>query len=130
MSIFLGTFIVLVFLREQIVNGAPANTLYLPPTVQNQPLVEVVNEDDPNNEGFDENEHPEDNNLPRQEALPAQQAANENIGRDMDRLVDDMTWYRLLGLDGSFVFIEHVFWVISLNIVFTVVFCKFLTFTI
>lgn len=71
-------------------------------------------------EGFDENEQPEENN---QDAPAAPAANNDNIGRDM---LDDMTWHRLLGLDGSFVFIEHVFWVISLNIVFTVVFSKFI----
>jgi hypothetical protein len=36
-----------------------------------------------------------------------------------------MTWQRLLGLDGSFAFIENVFWVISLNFGFHVIFCKF-----
>lgn len=47
---------------------------------------------------------------------------NEDNWRDWDRLGDELTWQRLLGLDGSFVFLEHVFWVISLNTLFTVLF--------
>lgn len=39
---------------------------------------------------------------------------------DWDR--DELTWERLLGLDGSMVFLEHVFWVISLNTVCILVF--------
>lgn len=35
---------------------------------------------------------------------------------------DELTWERLLGLDGSMVFLEHVFWVISLNTVCILVF--------
>ncbi|KAK0425486.1 hypothetical protein QR680_009232 [Steinernema hermaphroditum] len=41
---------------------------------------------------------------------------------DWDRVADDLTWQRLLGLDGSFLFLEHVFWVVALNTLFTVVF--------
>lgn len=33
-----------------------------------------------------------------------------------------MTWERLLGLDGSLVFLEHVFWVVSMNALFILVF--------
>ncbi|CAH2039826.1 unnamed protein product, partial [Iphiclides podalirius] len=36
--------------------------------------------------------------------------------------VEELTWGRLLGLDGSMVFLEHVFWVVSLNTLFIVVF--------
>lgn len=35
---------------------------------------------------------------------------------------EELTWARLLGLDGSMVFLEHVFWVVSLNTLFIVVF--------
>ncbi|CAF0848217.1 unnamed protein product [Didymodactylos carnosus] len=34
----------------------------------------------------------------------------------------DLTWERLLGLDGSLQFLEHVFWVVSLNTLFILVF--------
>ncbi|KAL0270601.1 UNVERIFIED_CONTAM: hypothetical protein PYX00_007956 [Menopon gallinae] len=37
---------------------------------------------------------------------------------EWDRAVDELTWERLLGLDGSLVFLEHVFWVMSLNALF------------
>ncbi|KAF6031361.1 MARCH6 [Bugula neritina] len=39
-----------------------------------------------------------------------------------ERAPEELTWERLLGLDGSLVFLEHVFWVISLNTLFVLVF--------
>ncbi|EDW69758.1 E3 ubiquitin-protein ligase MARCHF6 [Drosophila virilis] len=46
---------------------------------------------------------------------------------DWDRAAEDLTWERLLGLDGSLVFLEHVFWIISLNtmFIFTFAFCPY-----
>lgn len=46
---------------------------------------------------------------------------------DWDRAADDLTWERLLGLDGSLVFLEHVFWIVLLNImlIFTFAFCPY-----
>ncbi|MPC16067.1 E3 ubiquitin-protein ligase MARCH6 [Portunus trituberculatus] len=41
---------------------------------------------------------------------------------EWDRGADELTWERLLGLDGSLVFLEHVFWVVSLNTLFILVF--------
>ena len=38
------------------------------------------------------------------------------------RAAEELTWERLLGLDGSLVFLEHVFWVVSLNTLFILVF--------
>lgn len=35
---------------------------------------------------------------------------------------EELTWERLLGLDGSLVFLEHVFWVVSLNTLFIIAF--------
>ena len=64
-------------------------------------------------------------------------AANNNDGNpaanddgqwnpmEWDRAADELTWERLLGLDGSLVFLEHVFWVVSLNTLFIVVFGEF-----
>lgn len=40
---------------------------------------------------------------------------------EWDRPAEELTWERLLGLDGSLVFLEHVFWVISLNTLFIMV---------
>ncbi|XP_034940131.1 E3 ubiquitin-protein ligase MARCHF6 [Chelonus insularis] len=41
---------------------------------------------------------------------------------EWDRPAEELTWERLLGLDGSLLFVEHVFWVISLNTVFILLF--------
>ena len=45
---------------------------------------------------------------------------NWNI--EWDRAAEELTWERLLGLDGSLVFLEHVFWVVSLNTLFILLF--------
>eukprot|EP00118_Oscarella_pearsei_P007487 m.36948 g.36948 ORF g.36948 m.36948 type:complete len:939 (+) comp32308_c0_seq5:103-2919(+) len=44
---------------------------------------------------------------------------------DFDRAADELTWDRMLGLDGSLAFLEHVFWVISLNTTFILLFAFF-----
>ncbi|KAJ9583528.1 hypothetical protein L9F63_022146, partial [Diploptera punctata] len=41
---------------------------------------------------------------------------------EWDRAAEELTWERLLGLDGSLMFLEHVFWVVSLNTLFILVF--------
>lgn len=43
-------------------------------------------------------------------------------GMEWDRAADELTWERLLGLDGSLVFLEHVFWAVSLNALFILLF--------
>lgn len=47
---------------------------------------------------------------------------------EWDRAAEELTWERLLGLDGSMVFLEHVFWVVSLNTIFIFIFafCPFM----
>lgn len=60
------------------------------------------------------------------EDRPAQEVPQpEDNWRDLDRLGDELTWQRLLGLDGSLVFLERVVWVISLDTLFTIVFGEF-----
>ncbi|KAI1304638.1 E3 ubiquitin-protein ligase MARCHF6 [Halotydeus destructor] len=54
-------------------------------------------------------------------ALVAQDDINWNP-LEWDRGADELTWERILGLDGSLVFLEHVFWVISLNTLFIIIF--------
>lgn len=46
---------------------------------------------------------------------------------EWDRAAEELTWERLLGLDGSMVFLEHVFWVVSINTIFIFIFafCPF-----
>uniref|UniRef100_T1PIL8 E3 ubiquitin-protein ligase MARCHF6 n=1 Tax=Musca domestica TaxID=7370 RepID=T1PIL8_MUSDO len=46
---------------------------------------------------------------------------------EWDRAAEELTWERLLGLDGSLVFLEHVFWIVSLNtmLIFAFAFCPY-----
>ena len=53
------------------------------------------------------------------QAQAAQDDVNWNL-MEWDR-AEELTWERLLGLDGSLVFLEHVFWVASLNTLFILV---------
>lgn len=134
MSLFVCTFIALVWLREQVNvgNGQEINIgqvpVRLPP--ENNPrereqralqeeLQALLMDDNP--EGLADDD--DDNANPAQD--PVAEQPNNNAGRDVEQFVENMTWQRLLGFDGSFVFLENVFWVISLNFVFHVVFCKF-----
>lgn len=56
-------------------------------------------------------------------APPEAQADEANWNPiEWDRAAEDLTWERLLGLDGSLVFLEHVFWVVSLNTLFILLF--------
>jgi len=82
-----------------------------------------------------EENHPIENNnaenpigneeQPIPQAQNVQQQANDDNHWnpiEWDRAAEDLTWDRLLGLDGSLLFLEHVFWVISLNTLFILVF--------
>ena len=44
---------------------------------------------------------------------------------DWNPAAEELTWERLLGLDGSLMFLEHVVWVVSLNTMFILVFGRF-----
>ncbi|KAG5268739.1 hypothetical protein AALO_G00215910 [Alosa alosa] len=65
-----------------------------------------------------------------EEEAGAEDAEANNGGQDdmnwnaleWDRAAEELTWERMLGLDGSLVFLEHVFWVVSLNTLFILVF--------
>lgn len=41
---------------------------------------------------------------------------------EWDRAAEELTWERLFGLDGSFLFLEHIFWVVSLYSLFILIF--------
>lgn len=49
-------------------------------------------------------------------------AGGGGVGGHWDRAADELTWERILGLDGSLVFLEHVLWVICLNTLFILIF--------
>lgn len=75
-------------------------------------------------EGQDEQDNPQVIAEQQQDGGNAEEG--DNWGRDVERIVEDLTWQRLFGLDGSLVFIEHVIWMISLNIIFIIVWSEFL----
>lgn len=145
----LCAFISLVWLREQILHGGGPDWLEQEVPGGNQPrnfldggvvnnLVNLggggVNRAQPANQN-------EANNPPMAPAEPVVNEEEEDGGMDggnngnnaaqddnnwnpieWDRAAEELTWERLLGLDGSLVFLEHVFWVVSLNTLFILVF--------
>jgi len=151
-TLTLLAFIGLVWLREQILHGGgpewlemEANANLQPggvigPNQQPQPQNNIMEDDAVNGLVLEGNlpadpappEILEDNApAPGQGAGNLNNAnANElNVGDDgqwnpmeWDRAAEELTWERLLGLDGSLVFLEHVFWVVSLNTLFILVF--------
>ncbi|KAG7225128.1 hypothetical protein INR49_014585 [Caranx melampygus] len=72
----------------------------------------------------------DDPELEEEEGAAAEDADPNNGAQDdmnwnaleWDRAAEELTWERMLGLDGSLVFLEHVFWVVSLNTLFILVF--------
>ena len=151
-TLTLLAFIGLVWLREQIVHGggpewldmdvAEGHAAVAQPDNQQQapePAVEAQEENgvgdvQPQEEGDGQFLEPEPENVPREPDPPEIMANNGNqnelnMGDDgqwnpmeWDRAAEELTWERLLGLDGSLVFLEHVFWVVSLNTLFILVF--------
>lgn len=148
----LGAFISLVWLREQILSGGGPEWLDHAPPPQNDNQNDVVvnqrieninrieqNEplnDENNDRPANGNNEPVNNEMqpglnqqappPPPPIRPRQQAQNNDDNHwnpmEWDRAAEDLTWDRLLGLDGSLLFLEHVFWVISLNTLFILVF--------
>ncbi|XP_076322286.1 LOW QUALITY PROTEIN: E3 ubiquitin-protein ligase MARCHF6-like [Tachypleus tridentatus] len=135
----LCAFISLVWLREQILHGGGPEWLEQEqdPPLMPQPLAVADG---------DLVLVPANNNVNDQQLPPVEGAAevdaDEADGPDLevndgnngaqddnnwnpiewDRAAEELTWERLLGLDGSLVFLEHVFWVVSLNTLFILVF--------
>ncbi|XP_031216426.1 E3 ubiquitin-protein ligase MARCH6 isoform X2 [Mastomys coucha] len=71
----------------------------------------------------EDNEEEEDAGV--EDAADANNGAQDDMNwnaLEWDRAAEDLTWERMLGLDGSLVFLEHVFWVVSLNTLFILVF--------
>jgi len=118
----LFAFIGLVWLREQILHGGGPDWLERdeaqnnpgpiapppppPPQPQNNNMPELINNEEVVGEGGVEE---------------ANMVGGDWNPLDLDR-AEELTWERLLGLDGSLVFLEHVFWVVSLNTLLILVF--------
>uniref|UniRef100_A0A673XEL1 E3 ubiquitin-protein ligase MARCHF6 n=1 Tax=Salmo trutta TaxID=8032 RepID=A0A673XEL1_SALTR len=131
----LCAFISLVWLREQIVHGGAPQ--WLEQNQQQQPqhapapqLNEPMADNGPAAEVPDIQVDPaEDIELEDEAGAEDVGDANNGAQDDMnwnalewDRAAEELTWERMLGLDGSLVFLEHVFWVVSLNTLFILVF--------
>uniref|UniRef100_A0AC35TQQ8 RING-CH-type domain-containing protein n=1 Tax=Rhabditophanes sp. KR3021 TaxID=114890 RepID=A0AC35TQQ8_9BILA len=67
-----------------------------------------------------EDNHQEDQNREAEAAA----AANEQEENDewIDRAVEEFTWRRFLGFDGTFLFLEHILWMLGLTVLFTIFF--------
>ncbi|XP_077348081.1 E3 ubiquitin-protein ligase MARCHF6 isoform X4 [Lithobates pipiens] len=94
----------------------------------NPPIEHVVLGENPEIPGEQADEDEEDN---EEDDAVMEDAADGNNGAqddmnwnalEWDRAAEELTWERMLGLDGSLVFLEHVFWVVSLNTLFILVF--------
>uniref|UniRef100_A0A8C7HH01 E3 ubiquitin-protein ligase MARCHF6 n=1 Tax=Oncorhynchus kisutch TaxID=8019 RepID=A0A8C7HH01_ONCKI len=138
----LCAFISLVWLREQIVHGGAPQWLeqnqqqqpqHAPGAGENQPApaaAEPLADNGPAAEVPDIQVEPaEDMELEDEAGAEDLGDANNGAQDDMnwnalewDRAAEELTWERMLGLDGSLVFLEHVFWVVSLNTLFILVF--------
>lgn len=118
------SFIGLVWLREQIMHGGGPDWLERdapPPPAQEDPPAP-----DNNNEGApDAAQEPAARERADADQPEDPLAADEGNWNPMEwdrAAAEELTWARLLGLDGSMLFLEHVFWVVSLNTLFLVVF--------
>lgn len=107
---------------QGVANEAPAAQPAPPdPPAQNEA------EPEPPDVGPDQGDDPD---LEEDEGGAAEDADPNNGAQDdmnwnaleWDRAAEELTWERMLGLDGSLVFLEHVFWVVSLNTLFILVF--------
>ncbi|XP_068618251.1 E3 ubiquitin-protein ligase MARCHF6 [Battus philenor] len=121
----LFSFIGLIWLREQIMHGGGPDWMErenLPvPAPEEIPLPENNNDRINEAPGEDGGEREEGVGDAGEDPLVGDEA-NWNP-MEWDRAAaEELTWARLLGLDGSMVFLEHVFWVVSLNTLFIVVF--------
>ncbi|XP_037749265.1 E3 ubiquitin-protein ligase MARCHF6 isoform X1 [Chelonia mydas] len=83
-------------------------------------------QEEPGDEEEEDNEDEEDAVV--EDAADANNGAQDDMNwnaLEWDRAAEELTWERMLGLDGSLVFLEHVFWVVSLNTLFILVFGGF-----
>uniref|UniRef100_A0A2K5F6E9 RING-type E3 ubiquitin transferase n=1 Tax=Aotus nancymaae TaxID=37293 RepID=A0A2K5F6E9_AOTNA len=104
---------------ENVAADQPAN-----PPAENAVVGENPDaQDDQAEEEEEENEEEDDAGV--EDAADANNGAQDDMNwnaLEWDRAAEELTWERMLGLDGSLVFLEHVFWVVSLNTLFILVF--------
>ncbi|NXA33943.1 MARH6 ligase, partial [Eudromia elegans] len=112
---------------QAVANGGVENAVLDQPANQAADNVVVGENPDIQEEQVDEEE--EDNEDEEDAVVEDAADANNGAQDDMnwnalewDRAAEELTWERMLGLDGSLVFLEHVFWVVSLNTLFILVF--------
>ncbi|XP_026529203.1 E3 ubiquitin-protein ligase MARCH6 isoform X2 [Pseudonaja textilis] len=114
--------------EAQGVGNAGAENAILDQPVD-QPAENVVVGENP--EILEEQPDEEEEDNEDEEDVVVEDAADANNGGqddmnwnalEWDRAAEELTWERMLGLDGSLVFLEHVFWVVSLNTLFILVF--------
>ncbi|GFX76384.1 e3 ubiquitin-protein ligase MARCHF6 [Trichonephila clavipes] len=124
----LCAFISLVWLREQILHGGGPEWLEQEhdpamPNMIDPPMEFANNNVQPNaQQPVPENDDDVGQNGNNEGNNGAQADVNNWNPIEWDHAAEELTWERLLGLDGSLVFLEHVFWVVSLNTLFIVVF--------
>ena len=145
-TLTLLAFIGLVWLREQILHGGGPVWLEPEGGLQDDRAAPVPADQEVRQEGDGHAGDQEvaegaeqggegDAGVPQEPAAPeildpAQEADLQGEGgegdqwnpMEWDRAAEELTWERLLGLDGSLVFLEHVFWVVSLNTLFILIF--------
>uniref|UniRef100_A0A8B9UU71 E3 ubiquitin-protein ligase MARCHF6 n=1 Tax=Anas zonorhyncha TaxID=75864 RepID=A0A8B9UU71_9AVES len=104
---------------ENAVLDQPANPAAENAVVGENPEIQEEQVD----EEEEDNEDEEDAVV--EDAADANNGAQDDMNwnaLEWDRAAEELTWERMLGLDGSLVFLEHVFWVVSLNTLFILVF--------
>ncbi|KAJ8376583.1 hypothetical protein SKAU_G00071630 [Synaphobranchus kaupii] len=115
-------------MRPPVLETEPQRTrpLRRPPTPRPRTRVAADNPDiqmDPVEDMEVDNEDEDDAGA--EDAADANNGAQDDMNwnaLEWDRAAEELTWERMLGLDGSLVFLEHVFWVVSLNTLFILVF--------
>ncbi|RLV98335.1 hypothetical protein DV515_00010868, partial [Chloebia gouldiae] len=112
---------------QAAVNGGVENAVLDQPA--NPAAENVVVGENPEIQEEQADEEEEDNEDEEDAVVEDAADANNGAQDDMnwnalewDRAAEELTWERMLGLDGSLVFLEHVFWVVSLNTLFILVF--------
>uniref|UniRef100_F6T8F4 E3 ubiquitin-protein ligase MARCHF6 n=1 Tax=Xenopus tropicalis TaxID=8364 RepID=F6T8F4_XENTR len=97
----------------------PANPPAGNPVVGENPDIQEEQADD------EEEDNDDEEDAVIEDAADANNGAQDDMNwnaLEWDRAAEELTWERMLGLDGSLVFLEHVFWVVSLNTLFILVF--------